>query len=319
MEVVRDWHRAKERFPFLGVGLGNFDGVHLGHRRLIERLVAWAAATGGTAAVLTFEPHPAMVLNPQKAPPLLLSSELKRRFLAELGIEVLFILPFTREFASLQPEEFVAEVLVKEMGVKAVFVGYNHTFGRGGKGNPALLASLGERYGFRVEVIPQVVVNGLPVSSTLIRYLLEKGEVEEARRYLGYYPLYLGTVVSGDGRGRELGFPTANLELEEGILLPACGVYLVRVRVLEKNWYGVANVGVLPTFGERERPRIEVFLFDFQGELYGLKMEVSFLRRLREERRFRSPEELVAQIRRDVACAREIIAQMEKDAPRLLG
>ncbi|MGO0122983.1 bifunctional riboflavin kinase/FAD synthetase [Desulfothermobacter acidiphilus] len=309
MEIVQDYRSAKTHFPILGVGLGNFDGVHLGHRCLLQRLVQWAAERKGVPAVLTFEPHPAAVLNPEKAPPLLLSGELKRRFLAELGVQVLFVLPFTPQFASLAPEAFVREVLVGEMGVEAVFVGYNHTFGRGGKGNPELLASLGKQLGFAVEIIPQVVVNGRPVSSTLVRELLLRGEVEEARHYLGYYPTYAGKVVPGDKRGRSLGYPTANLELKEPVLLPACGVYLVQVQVLGEDRYGLANVGVVPTFGARNTPRVEVFLFRMDRDLYGCEMEVRFLRRIREERRFASPAELINQIQQDVAQAQEIIAR----------
>jgi riboflavin kinase/FMN adenylyltransferase len=308
LQVLTSYHGLRHSYRKVCVGLGNFDGVHLGHQRIIKRLVEYARENQGTAAVFTFEPHPAMVLRPDAAPPLLLAPELKQRLIGSFGVDILLAIPFTREFALLSPEAFVREVLCAEIGVAAVFVGYNYTFGHRGAGTPETLRELGARYGFTVEVIPPVLVGGQPVSSTLIRGLIAAGKVEEAQRYLGYYPVFAGTVVSGAKRGTELGFPTANLEVDSQVLVPANGVYAVRAVVDGEVFLGVANIGVCPTFAG-DAPagrRVEVFLFDFHGDLYGKRLEVSFTRRLREERCFRSVAELVEQIRRDVAAARAL-------------
>lgn len=308
MKILTDYHGLRHLYQGICIGLGNFDGVHLGHRQLINQLVTSARKAGGTAVVFTFEPHPAMVLKPETAPPLLLAPELKQRIIASFGVDLLLAVPFTREFAMLAPEAFVREVLCDEIGVKSVFVGYNYTFGYRGAGTPETLVSFGSKYGFEVSVVPPVTVGGKPVSSTLIRSLIVEGKVEEARRYLGYYPVSAGTVVAGERRGTGLGFPTANIEVEDRMLAPANGVYAVKVAVDGEIFLGVANIGVCPTFtGDLpRRRRIEVFLFDFHGDLYGKRLEVSFTKRLREERRFKSAAELAEQIRCDVAAVRAL-------------
>ncbi|MEW6448234.1 MAG: bifunctional riboflavin kinase/FAD synthetase [Bacillota bacterium] len=308
MKILTDYHGLRHRYKQICIGLGNFDGVHLGHQHLINQLVGFARKVGGTAVVFTFEPHPAMVLKPETAPPLLLAPELKHRIIAGFGVDLLLAVPFTREFAKLAPEEFVKEVLCDEIGVKSVFVGYNYTFGHRGVGKPETLVSLGLRYGFEVNVVPPVTVDGKPVSSTLIRHLVMEGKVGEARAYLGYYPVFAGTVVSGEHRGTDLGFPTANLEVDDRMVVPANGVYAVKVRVEGEIFLGVANIGVCPTFasGLPRKRRIEVYVFDFYGDLYGKRIEVSFTKRLREERRFKSAAELAEQIRCDVAAARAL-------------
>ncbi|MEW6770562.1 MAG: bifunctional riboflavin kinase/FAD synthetase [Bacillota bacterium] len=308
MEVLTDYRGLRHFYPHICIGLGNFDGVHLGHRQLINQLVAHARRRGGTAVVFTFEPHPAVVLRPQTAPPLLLAPELKRQFIAGLGVDLFLAVPFTRDFAAVRPEVFVREVLVGELGARAVFVGYNYTFGHRGAGTPETLQELAAEHGFEVKIVPPVTVEGQPVSSTLIRKLIAEGRVEEARRFLGYYPVFAGTVVAGENRGAKMGFPTANLEVEDRILVPANGVYAVKVRADGEAFSGVANIGVCPTFAGNtsRRRRIEVFLFDFCGDLYGKRLEVSFTKRLREERRFESAAELIEQIQRDVAVARAL-------------
>jgi riboflavin kinase/FMN adenylyltransferase len=308
LEILTDYHGLRHHFKNISVGLGNFDGVHLGHRRLINQLVSRARRSKGISMVFTFEPHPAMVLNPDNAPPLLLASELKHQLIAGLGVDILLAVPFTREFASLSPERFVREVLCGEIGAKAVFVGYNYTFGHRGAGTPETLIKLAKANGFAVKVIPPVVVKGQPVSSTLVRNLVADGRVEEAKEYLGYYPLFKGVVVTGERRGTRIGFPTANLDVEERVLVPANGVYAVRTLIDNEVFHGVANIGVCPTFAGNApcKRRIEVFTFDFNGILYGKSLEISFIRRLREERRFESAAELVEQIRLDVAAARAL-------------
>ncbi|MEW6424575.1 MAG: bifunctional riboflavin kinase/FAD synthetase [Bacillota bacterium] len=307
MEVYETWQNIKEKYPRLAVGLGNFDGVHLGHQKLIRELVAAAKKRQGHSLVFTFHPHPTAVLDPKNAPPLLLTREAKEEMIARLGVDVLLRVPFTPEFARTAPEDFIAGVLVAGLGVRVVLVGYNYTFGYQGKGTVALLKEYGERYNYDLHVIPPVVIDGQVVSSTLIRQLVKDGEVAEAAKFLGYFPFVEGVVVAGEKRGTMLGFPTANLEPDAHVLIPANGVYSVRVPVNGDAFLGVANVGVRPTFyGRNSRRNIEVHLLDFQGDLYGKSIQVHFIRRLRGEKRFASPQDLVAQIKQDILKARGI-------------
>jgi len=307
VEVYATWENIKAKYPRPAVGLGNFDGVHLGHQKLIRELVAHAKKIQGHSLIFTFHPHPAAVLHPGKAPPLLLNCRSKKNMIARLGVDVLLRVPFTLDFARTAPEDFITQILCQNLGARAVFVGYNYTFGYRGRGTPALLREYSEKCNYTLHVIPPVVVDEQGVSSTLIRQLLKDGEVAEAARYLGYNPFVEGVVVAGDRRGSTLGFPTANLEPDGEMLLPANGVYSVQVPVNGATYLGVANVGVRPTFyGRNSRPNIEVHLLDFQGDLYGQSIQVHFIRRLREERRFASPQDLVAQIKEDILKARGI-------------
>lgn len=305
MHIYNTWQGIGKKYHNICVGLGNFDGLHVGHQRLISDLVAKAKKDSGVPAVFTFYPHPMKVLKPDNAPPMLLSQQAKQKMIAGMGVELLLLVPFSFDFASLTPEEFITEILHRELRVRSVFIGYNYTFGRGGKGNPETLARAGREFGFDVHVIQQVAIGGTPVSSTLIRNLLHEGEVLEARKYLGYCPFVEGEVVVGEMRGRTLGFPTANISLDGEILVPANGVYAVEVRVDGDNYLGVANIGVKPTFhGDGVVRNLEVHLLDFYGDLYGQRIKVYFTGRLRDERRFSSPGELVEQIRIDISRAR---------------
>ncbi|MHB8917791.1 MAG: bifunctional riboflavin kinase/FAD synthetase [Desulfocucumaceae bacterium] len=304
MKIYHNWQGIRQKHRDIVIGLGNFDGVHVGHQRLISGLVDEAGKTGGTAAVFTFHPHPLEVLT-GKAPPRLLTQRAKEDTIKQLGVEVLLLVPFTLELAALTPGEFIERVLVKELEAKSVFIGFNYAFGQGGRGTAETLMEAGKKYGFSVHVIPPVTVDGVAVSSTLIRGLLADGEVAGAKRMLGYPPFVEGMVMAGERRGRTLGFPTANLNLEEGVMAPANGVYAVKAHLDGDDYLGVANVGVKPTFnGYNSRPDLEVHLLDFQGDLYGKWMKVFFTRRLREEKKFSSPVELVEQIQVDICKAR---------------
>lgn len=288
------------------VGLGNFDGVHLGHRQLICKLVSTARENRATPAVFTFYPHPLAVLDPDNAPLLLVTPQAKEKIMARLGVEVFLQVPFTLELARVKPREFIEEVLYRGLSARAVFVGYNYTFGHKGQGTPDLLKEYSHQYKYEVYVVPPVTVEGQAVSSSLIRNLLLAGDVTRAEKFLGYYPFVEGQVVTGERRGGQLGFPTANVDPEEGILIPANGVYAVMVKVDEDSFLGVANIGIKPTFhANNVRRNIEVHLLDFHGDLYGRRILVRFRRRLREERRFSSPAELVEQIRLDICKARD--------------
>jgi riboflavin kinase/FMN adenylyltransferase len=290
----------------IAVSLGNFDGVHRGHALLAERTVSEARALGGPAVVLTFDPHPARVLHPERAPATLVTVEQKAELLAALGIDRLAVLPFTRETAALGPEEFARDVLAGCLGATEVVVGANFRFGRGRGGDTAALTALGGALGFRVASVEPVLHEGAPISSTRVRAALAAGDVEEAARMLGRPFFVDGTVVEGDRRGRTIGFPTANLD-PRNETLPAAGVYACLLSVGgEPARPAVANQGSRPTFGGGA-PRLEVHVLDFDRDLYGATVRVAFVSRLRDERRFASPQELVAQIEDDVARARQAL------------
>ncbi len=300
---------AARRFRDPVVAIGNFDGVHLGHRRLLDLTLTRARALGGEAVVLTFEPHPAQVLAPDLAPPLLETAERKRELIAEAGMDALVSEPFTHALAGLAPELFLERFLVERLAAREVVVGYDFTYGHGRRGTTRTLAN---ETRFSVHVVPQVTVQGLVVSSTKIREFLHEGNVAGARLLLGRDHDVDGTVVHGAGRGRTIGVPTANVAIDGG-LLPRRGVYAVRASVDGGPWLpGAANVGTNPTFTGPSATAVtlEVHLIDFSGEIYGRRMRVAFHARLRGEERFPSVETLVDQIRRDVARARiELVAE----------
>ncbi len=298
MEIWTAWGKC----PHLHLALGNFDGLHLGHQFLIRQMVEKAHSRKAKAAVFTFYPHPLQVLAHAKAPALILSQQDKQQKLAEMGVDLLFEIPFTLELAACSPEEFERRILVEGMGVEAVFVGYNYSYGHKGQGNPQTLRQAAQKYNFDLEIIPPVKINGQPVSSTLIRQLVQEGQVAKARELLGFAPFLTGEVVQGERRGGEvMGIPTANLELDRELLVPRRGVYAVRVQHKGNFYRAVANLGKKPTFhGDEQTANLEVHLLDFAGDLYGQKIKVEFWEYLRDEKRFNSMEELVAQIKKDV-------------------
>lgn len=290
------------------VAIGNFDGVHLGHQRLLDLTRERAEQTGGTAVVLTFDPHPAKLLAPTLAPPLLATAERKAELIAARGIDLLVIEPFTPELAALEAESFVHAKLIHGLGTREVVVGYDFTYGRGRKGNATSLAATP---GLTVHVVPQVTVGGLVASSTKIREFVLEGNVAGARLLLGRdYDVY-GTVVRGAGRGRTIGVPTANVAVKNE-LLPRPGVYAARVAVEGGPWHAAAlNLGTNPTF-DGTALSLEAHLLDFDGDLYGRAVRVAFVARLRGEERFPSVDALVAQIRVDVARARAALEDHEQ-------
>lgn len=300
MDVYHNWQGIKNKYKNLVVGLGNFDGVHRGHQKLIAELVSFSRELDGVPAVFTFHPHPEAVLNPGKSPLLLLSPKAKQEIISGMGLKVLLVMKFDLDFARLSPEDFIKTVLHEELGVKGVVVGYNYTFGYQGRGTPVMLKDYAPVYEYKVLVVQPVAIDGQVVSSTLIRGLLLRGEVAEAAKYLGYYPFVEGCVVTGDKRGGVLGFPTANLDIEQNVLVPANGVYAVKARIDGDIFLGVANIGTKPTFRGTIR-NIEVHLLDFCRDLYGSLIRVIFIRRLRQEERFETPDELIKQIKRDIA------------------
>ena len=301
MEVFSRLSDVPGRFARTAVALGTFDGVHIGHQQIIREAVSRAPASGGQSVVFTFSNHPLSVLDPDRSPPLLVTPSYKAELIAALCADVLLAIAFDRDFLQLSPDAFVA-LLVDNLRPAFVVVGPNYSFGHRGAGTPELLAAAGRRHGFEVIVPPAVEANGALVSSTLIRQLILSGDVAEAAPLLGRPFRVDGVVTAGEGRGRGLGFATANIVPAAGQIVPADGVYAVYAYAGGRRYRGVANVGDNPTFKGGSR-RIEVHLRAFSGDLYGQTIEVDFLARLREERVFAGEAELKAQIARDVAAA----------------
>jgi len=291
------------------VTIGNFDGVHLGHREIFRRVVRRAGELNGLATVLTFVPHPLKVLTPERAPRLLNTYAEKERLIAASCIDVLAAIPFDREMAEMSPEDFVREILVARLGICHLIVGYDYAFGRNRKGDVDFLRRAGKQAGFSVEMLEPIRRGEEVFSSTLVRRRLAAGDVAGAVALLGRHFNLEGRVIHGASRGRSLGFPTANL-LTDKEVLPRPGVYAVKVRLDEQIFDGVMNIGFNPTFGT-ERISLEVHLLDFSADLYDRSLRVYFVERLREEMVFSSVDDLVCQIRRDVDRARQLLADRE--------
>ena len=308
--IAVDPERAPEGLARGVFAIGNFDGAHLGHRAVVRRTRELAAELGAPGAVLTFEPHPADFFAGAPVVFRLTPKTVKARALEEFGLDGAVILTFDARLAALTAEEFIRDVLVERLGVAAVVIGWDFHFGKRRGGSPAFMQEAGARYGFRVEVIPRIeAAEGAgtqAVSSTAIRRALEAGDVEAASRFLGRDYSVLGVVIPGRKLGRTLGFPTANIALDPANRL-AHGVYAVRVFVDGARFDGVASFGTRPTVDDGP-PLLETFLFGFDGDLYGRTIEVSFVRRIRGERKFDSLDALVAEMNRDKEKAQAILA-----------
>jgi len=300
VDVVRFPDDARPvRWPYPVLAIGNFDGLHRGHLKIVERIRRGATERGGTSVVMTFEPHPPRVLRPDKAPPLLMTSEQKRNALARAGVQGLAVVRFTEELSQWEPETFVRRVLVDWLRVAEVWVGADFLFGRNRSGNFTLLKTLGLQSGFRAEKIDPIRYKDFVVSSTRIRRLVSEGRVEEAGALLGRHFAIDGRVVEGARRGREIGFPTANLATENE-LLPPNGVYATFSAVDGIVRPSVTNVGVRPTFDGPPTTSVETHVLGFSGDLYGQRLELAFVQRLRDERRFPDIDALREQIAADV-------------------
>ncbi len=299
------------RFPARSrvVAIGNFDGVHLGHRSLLRLAVDCALERGLQSAALSFRPHPLKLLFPERRIFLITSEERKARLIAGCGIDSLVIAPFTHAFADLSAREFAGGVLAERLGAAAVVVGENYTFGRNREGDITRLRELGEEYGFAVVIAPPYLVDGELVSSTKIREAIMQGEIERASRFLGRPCAIVGKVVRGKGRGRSIGFPTANL-VSEIELYPRQGVYVVWVEIEGERHPGVVNIGYNPTFGDTGLT-VEAHILDYSGDLYGRKLKIIFVEYLRGERKCRDIDELKELIAADTARARRILEAHE--------
>lgn len=304
MRIFRSLQEVPSDFGPSALTIGNFDGVHFGHRRILRQLGKLGEERGWKPSVLTFDPHPACIVAPERAPLLMTSPERRAELMAEEGIQQVLILPFTRELALLTPEQFVEQLLVDKLGVKAVLVGDNFRFGHKQAGNTRVLADLGQRLGFETIIVPAVTWRGRPVSSSGIRELLREGRVSLAGRLLQHGYGVEGEVVSGRGVGSRETVPTLNLSTAAA-LIPARGVYVTWTRDLDaaREWNSVTNIGYRPTFGESDRLTIETFLLEPLAGETPHRIRVEFCRRLRAERQFDSPAALREQIFKDVRAA----------------
>ena len=303
MRLITDLAELESRPRALA--LGTFDGVHAGHRAVIGRAVEAARERGLTSAVLTFDRHPLSVVDPARVPRLLTGGAEKRRLIAELEPDELIVLPFDAKLAAMTPAEFCGDLLAAALHARVVVVGENFNFGAGGAGDADALRACGAAHGYETIVVTLVTEHGKTISSTRIRRLLSAGELEEVREILGRPPSATGRVVAGDQRGRTLGVPTANVDVEAGTIFPGRGVYAARVHV-DDRWHRAAvNIGHNPTFRSKEdettHVTVEAFLLEFSGDIYHSDIRVDFLHKIRDERRFDTIEALVAQMRQDIA------------------
>ncbi len=304
MELFLGIDQIKESFVNPAVALGNFDGVHLGHQRILKRLREVAETIHGEALVVTFEPHPLKVLRPDRCPPLLTPLQTKIALIEQAGIEKILCLEFTKKFSELSPLEFVRNILVEKVKARRVIIGYNYHFGKGKKGNAETLKEICRTFQIEVEVVEALTIDKTPVSSSAIRELIQQGDVEKASQLLGRNYGIIGKVVEGSKRGHALGFPTANLRISDE-LYPKIGVYAVEIIWNKRRFKGVANIGRNPTFQVKgtESLTLEVYILNFNSEIYGDEIQVNFIRRIRDEVRFASASELVSQIQKDIEWA----------------
>jgi len=289
------------------VTIGVFDGIHLGHRRILEEVVLLARGIGAKAVAVTFDPHPASVFRPHEAPMMLTTLRERLALVARAGIDEAVVLRFTAGLARQQAEGFTRRMLVGRLKMARLVIGYDFRFGRGREGDARYLETLGEAMGFGVDIVPPVKWAGHPISSTRVRTALARGDVKAAAKMLGRCYGLAGTVVRGEGRGRSLTYPTANLAVADpGKMVPASGIYATRVRVGEKTYGGALYIGTKPTYGGKAAA-VEVYLIGARANLYGRKLEVSFVDRLRSEREFGNDEALKRAIASDVSRARRLL------------
>ena len=291
------------------VTIGNFDGVHLGHQAIFRQVIEEAHKTNRQAVVITFDPHPKMILHPERRPFYLITTiEEKIALIAETGIDALIVIPFSLTFAGTTAGEFVSEILWEKLKISKIIIGHDYTFGKNKEGNEAFLAAHGEKLGFEVEAIHAFRIKETIISSTRVRNALLDGQVRLASEWLGRPYNLAGTVIRGHQRGAGLGFPTANIKPVKE-LLPPDGVYAVIVRMNGKRYHGVLNIGNNPTFGDMSRS-VEAFILDFKGDIYDKDIEVLFIDQIRPEIKFDGPEKLIAQINRDIDQAKDILKGM---------
>lgn len=319
MKLIREMKRfQQEHLQNVCVALGNFDGVHLGHKKLVAEMTARAEEVDGTAVVVSFHPHPLKVVRPEAFPLLLTPTAVKAGLLEQYGAEVLLLLPFDTSFASISADDFIEKFLYRGLKAQSIFVGFNFSFGKNGQGTAEYLQEQGQALGIQVNILQPVTVDGETVSSSVIRKCYLQGDMEMARKLLGYAPVISGTVVTGDQRGRTIGFPTANLAPEDDQLIPANGVYLALCRCKSFELPAMVNVGIKPTFGGQETT-IEAHILGFSGDVYHQPMTLHLLTRLRSEKRFNGIEELKRQIHIDIETGKSYFSRLEGQLPRIIA
>lgn len=313
MQIIREIENYKSDGRPLYLALGNFDGLHRGHQQLMKNVVKTARDNNGAAAAFIFEPHPVKVLFPHRDLKLLVTAEMRSELLEALGLDMLIYNSFSVDIAHLTPESFAKGILVERLAVKAVFVGFNYSFGFKGAGTPELLEDFGKKYGFAVYVIPPVKQGNEVISSTLVRQAIEAGYIEYAAELLGYLPMVEGVVIEGEKRGRQIGFPTANLGVCPDLVIPGNGVYAAWARMGAKMVKAVVNIGSKPTFHPEYPVSIEAHLIDFEGDIYGRPLRLYFTTRLRDEQKFAGIEALVRQIGTDRDEAAKLLKSFPND------
>jgi len=305
MKIVRGTKNISGPFTYPVVALGNFDGVHVGHQILFKKAAEIASKKKGTSIAFTFEPHPLKVIAPEKVPPLLTHFHKKMELIEACNIDSVICADFTRQFADQRPRDFSENILKGKIGAKEVVVGFDYAFGRGREGTIPYLKKMGEEFGFVVHVVDPFQLDGLTVSSSHVRELIEAGNMESARKFLGRHYSIVGPVISGHKTGQAIGFPTANIDTSK-VQIPGTGVYAVRMIYQNNSFGAVANIGFNPTF-HRDRLSVEVHIFDFNQVIYGKEVEVEFISRIRSEIEFKSKDELVVQIKKDIEAAKVLL------------
>ncbi len=306
MKIIKDLKDVTPDLRGCIMTIGNFDGVHLAHQKIIGKVVEVAAENRTKSVVMTFEPHPQQVLQPDRIPFYLITTvDEKLEILRSLGVDAAVVIPFSREFSRTTAREFICGTIWEKLRPKKVLIGHDYTFGKGKEGKPEYLKSLGKSIGFEVEIIQAVEIEGGIISSTRIRNAILRGNIGEAALLLGRPYTLKGTVVEGFRRGTDLGFPTANL-LSEKELIPGEGVYAVYAELDGKRLPAVVNIGFNPTFSN-EKLSVEVHILDFSGDLYGKTLQVLFIEKIRDERKFGSLDELIEQIKKDILKARSFL------------
>ncbi|MFC1699134.1 bifunctional riboflavin kinase/FAD synthetase [Candidatus Omnitrophota bacterium] len=317
MQLIQKISHLRKKFKNPVLTLGNFDGLHLAHQRIIKQVVRQAKQRAGTSVVVTFNPHPVKALEGLTATSLITTVGHKIDLIRYLGVDVCLLLDFNQQFSKTTAEDFIKDQLIKQIGMKYLIIGQGFRFGKNRRGDINLLRRLAKRYDFKLGLLKPVKINGRIISSSRIRSLIRKGRVAQVNRLLGRMFSISGRVNPGSARGRNLGFPTANIIPDQEII-PASGVYAVYIKLNQKVLPGVLNIGIRPTFSQgRNAPHfIEVHIFNFSNNIYRKKLEVFFVRRIRPEKRFNSHQALINQIKKDALTAKKILRPANRPAPK---
>ena len=314
MKIYTDLDDITQPFDTPFITIGNFDGAHLGHQMLFSEVVSKAYASNGTSIAITFAPHPLQVMRPEIGLKLISTCDQKRELIELANIDILIIIPFTRDFAAMTAEDFIDTILTSKLGVRELVVGYDYAFGKGRQGNLSFLTEQGSQKGFKVSVIEPYYVEDMLVSSTMVRQLVNEGRMRDVKKLLGRFYQIRGLVKVGKQRGGKLlGFPTANLQITAADLCPKHGVYVTQVIYEGKCYGGVLNIGRNPTFDDTHSISAETHIFDFNQDIYGKAIKINLLRYLRGEKKFNGPEELSSQICQDISQAKDVLRQAEKE------